>query len=58
MGKQTPFKIKIDQRSFNTKFDNTPPTTINLQSLDDTQVGYISQKYILDKYLIHFGKSI
>ena len=25
---------------------------INLQSLEDTQVGYISQKYTLDKYTL------
>ena len=25
---------------------------INSQSLEDTQVGYVSQKYILDKYTL------
>ena len=27
---------------------------INSQSLEDTQVGYISQKYTLDKYMYFF----
>ena len=28
------------------------PVQINSQSLEDTQVGYISQKYTLDKYTL------
>ena len=33
------------------KFDITG-LIINSQSLEDTQVGYISQKYTLDKYTL------